>query len=80
LSVAIAIGFAKAASAQTPPAPAPAQQARVTIGFVEIEGDPRTSRSAARAAHPQTRHPFAGAQLGIDEAQALARVLKTDSR
>jgi len=61
-------------------APPPAPQPRVTIGFVEIEGDPRHEplKAYERLVLKAREHPFAGAQVGIDEAQALTRVLKTE--
>jgi ABC transporter substrate binding protein (PQQ-dependent alcohol dehydrogenase system) len=80
LAAGFLVGTIAAAVAQTPPPPAPAQQARLTIGFVEIEGDPRHEpiRAYERLILKTRDHPFAGAQVGIDEAQALSRVLKTD--
>src|SRR5260370_41892134 len=53
---------------------------KVTIGFVEIEGDPRYEpiKGFERLVLKTREHPFVGAQVGIDEAQALTRVLKTD--
>jgi ABC transporter substrate binding protein (PQQ-dependent alcohol dehydrogenase system) len=63
------------------PAPPPQQpQQKLTIGFVEIEGDPRYEpiRGFERLVLKAREHPFVGAQVGIDEAQALTRVLKTD--
>jgi ABC transporter substrate binding protein (PQQ-dependent alcohol dehydrogenase system) len=53
---------------------------RVTIGFVDIAGDPRHEpiRAYERMVLRAREHPFAGAQVGIEEAQALARVLKID--
>src|SRR5580704_7575225 len=64
------------------PAPPPAQQPqqKLTIGFVEIDGDPRYEpiKGFERLILKAPEHPFAGAQVGIDEAQALTRVLKTD--
>ena len=73
-------GFAQAALTQTSPPTPPAAQPRLTIGFVEIEGDPRHEpiRAYERIILKTRDHPFAGAQVGVDEAQALARVLKTD--
>ena len=67
------------AVAQTPPAQPPSQP-RITIGFVEIEGDPRHEpiRAYERLILKTREHPFAGAQVGIDEAKALTRVLKMD--
>jgi ABC transporter substrate binding protein (PQQ-dependent alcohol dehydrogenase system) len=63
------------------PAPPPPQpQQKITIGFVEIEGDPRYEpiKGFERLILKTREHPFAGAQVGIDEALALTRVLKTD--
>jgi ABC transporter substrate binding protein (PQQ-dependent alcohol dehydrogenase system) len=69
---------APAAPASAPQAQAPRQ--RVTIGFVDIEGDPRYEpvRAYERLVLKTRDHPFPGAQIGIDEAAALARVLNTD--
>src|SRR6266508_3280257 len=70
-----------AASAIAQPTPPPAQpQPRVTVGFVDIEGDPRHEpiRAYERIVLKLRDHPFAGAQVGIDEAQVLSRVLKID--
>jgi ABC transporter substrate binding protein (PQQ-dependent alcohol dehydrogenase system) len=61
----------------TPPAqPNP----RVTIAFVDLEGDPRHEpvRAYERMVLKLREHPFAGAQVGIEEAQILSRVLKID--
>jgi ABC transporter substrate binding protein (PQQ-dependent alcohol dehydrogenase system) len=60
--------------------PAPQPQQKLTIGFVEIEGDPRYEplKGFERLILKTREHPLAGAQVGIDEAQALTRVLKTD--
>src|SRR5215475_14100136 len=68
---------ASAAVSQTPP---PAPQPRVTIGYVDIAGDPRHERLKAyeRIVLKQREPPFAAAQVGIEEAQALSRVLKID--
>src|SRR5215475_15843232 len=64
------------AFAQTPPPPQP----RVTIGYVDITGDPRHEpiKAYERIVLKQRESPFAAAQVGIEEAQALSRVLKTD--
>jgi ABC transporter substrate binding protein (PQQ-dependent alcohol dehydrogenase system) len=68
-------------------ATAPAQDAsavppqqHVQIGFVEIEGDARYApiRAYERIILKTREHPFTGAEVGIDEAAALTRVLKTD--
>jgi ABC transporter substrate binding protein (PQQ-dependent alcohol dehydrogenase system) len=64
------------------PAPPPqaAQPQKLTIGFVDIEGDPRYEpiQGSDRIILKTREHPFTGAQVGLDEAQALTRVLKTD--
>jgi ABC transporter substrate binding protein (PQQ-dependent alcohol dehydrogenase system) len=69
-------GFATIAAAQDPAPPRP----RVTIGFVDIAGDPRHEpiRAYERMILKAREHPFAGAKVAIDEAQALSRALKTD--
>jgi ABC transporter substrate binding protein (PQQ-dependent alcohol dehydrogenase system) len=66
--------FIAPALAQATP---PRQQ--VVIGYVEIEGDPRYEpiRGYERLILKTRDHPFAGAQIGIDEAAALVRVLNT---
>jgi ABC transporter substrate binding protein (PQQ-dependent alcohol dehydrogenase system) len=63
---------------QNTPPPAPPQ--RITIGFVDIEGDPRHEplKAYERLVLKTREHPFAGAQVAIEEAQAIARVLKID--
>src|SRR5438105_14657415 len=75
-------GIAAAWAQSPPPAqPQPAQPpAKVTIGFVEIDGDPRHEplRAFERLVLKTREHPFAGAQVGIDEAAALVRVLRTE--
>src|SRR5215813_8217814 len=60
-------------------AQAPAQP-KITIGFVEIAGDPRHEpiRAYERLVLKTREHPYAGAQVGVDEAAALSRVLKMD--
>ena len=74
-------GVAATAFAQpAPPAQPPQPPARLTIGFVEIEGDPRHEplRAFERLILKNRDHPFAGAQIGIDETAALVRVLRTE--
>src|SRR5262245_15415413 len=78
LSVSVGAGIVWA---QTPAPPAPpAQQPRITIGFVEIDGDPRHEplKAYERLVLKTREHPYVGAQVGIDEAAALTRVLKID--
>jgi len=55
-------------------------QPRVTIGYVEVAGDPRYEPIMAygRMVLKSRERPFAGGQVGLDEAQALTRVLKID--
>jgi len=76
-AVAVA-SLAPAAFAQQPPSPAPPQ--RVTIGYVEVAGDARYEpiTGFGRLVLKNRERPFAGAQVGLDEAQALTRVLKTE--
>ena len=71
-------GLVPAAFAQQPPASAPPQ--RVTIGYVEVAGDARYEpiTGFGRLVLKTRERPFAGAQVGLDEAQALTRVLKTE--
>ncbi len=59
---------------------APAQRQQIKIAFVEIENDPRYEpvRAYERIILKTRVHPFTGAELGIDDAAALARVLKAD--
>jgi ABC transporter substrate binding protein (PQQ-dependent alcohol dehydrogenase system) len=75
----IVASLAQSAAAQSPPPPPP-QQPRVTIGYVEIAGDPRYEPITAygRLVLKSRDRPFAGAQVALDEAQALSRVLKMD--
>jgi ABC transporter substrate binding protein (PQQ-dependent alcohol dehydrogenase system) len=56
------------------------QPQKLTIGFVDIEGDIRYApiQGFDRIVLKTREHPFTGAQVGLDEAQALTRVLKTD--
>src|SRR5262249_50361623 len=77
MTACLAVSFGSTALAQTPP---PAPQPRVTIGYVDIAGDPRHEpiKAFERIVLRPRESPFAGAQVGIDEAQALSRVLKID--
>jgi ABC transporter substrate binding protein (PQQ-dependent alcohol dehydrogenase system) len=73
--------IAVAAAQNAPPLAQPAgPQQHVTIGFVEVDGDPRYEpiRAYERIVLKTREHPFAGAEVGIDEAAALTRVLNTD--
>src|SRR5216683_1766704 len=74
------IGLVAPAFAQTaPPSAAPPRQ-HISIGYVEIEGDPRYQpiRAYERLVLKPRDHPFPGAQIGIDEAAVLVRVLNTE--
>ncbi len=53
---------------------------QITIDYVEIDGDPRYEpiRAHERLILKERHHPYAGAEIGIDDAKVLARVLKTD--
>jgi ABC transporter substrate binding protein (PQQ-dependent alcohol dehydrogenase system) len=77
LGVIAVAGLTHVALAQNPPSPL---QARVTIGYVEIAGDPRYEPITAygRLVLKSRERPFAGAQVGLDEAQALTRVLRIE--
>jgi len=70
---------APALAQPAPPAPAAPRQ-HVAIGYVEIEGDPRYEpvRAYERLILKTREHPFAGAQVGVDEAAALVRVINTE--
>jgi ABC transporter substrate binding protein (PQQ-dependent alcohol dehydrogenase system) len=61
---------------------APASKPQVNIAFVEIENDPRYApvRAYERIILKIRAHPFAGAELGLDDAGPLARALKADFR
>ena len=67
--------FASPASAQQPP---PRQT--LTIGYVEIAEDARYApiRGADRIVLKTRAHPYAGAEVSIDDAAALRRVLPVD--
>jgi ABC transporter substrate binding protein (PQQ-dependent alcohol dehydrogenase system) len=70
-----------AQAAPRPPAAASAQpRQNVFIGYVEIEGDPRYEpiEGSDRIVLKIREHPFVGAQVGLDEAAALVRVLNTE--
>jgi ABC transporter substrate binding protein (PQQ-dependent alcohol dehydrogenase system) len=70
--------LAAPACAQTAPPSAPRQQ--VHIAYVEIADDPRYEpvRAYERLVLKTRDHPFAGAQIGVDEAAPLVRVLNTE--
>jgi ABC transporter substrate binding protein (PQQ-dependent alcohol dehydrogenase system) len=67
------------APAQTSTQPMNPQQ-HVKIAFVQIENDPRYEpiRAYERIILKAPEHPFTGAQIGVDEAAPLTRLLNTD--
>jgi ABC transporter substrate binding protein (PQQ-dependent alcohol dehydrogenase system) len=76
-----AAAFVLSAWAQAAPPPLPAApQERVTIGYVEVMGDVRYEpiTGYGRLVLKSRERPFAGAQIGIEDAQALVRILKID--
>lgn len=72
--------FVVATVAQNPPSDQPAvPQQQVRIAFIELQDDPRYEPVAYERIILKTReHPFAGAEVGIDEARPLTRLLSTD--
>jgi ABC transporter substrate binding protein (PQQ-dependent alcohol dehydrogenase system) len=73
----IALLLAGAAAAQPQPQP---PLPRVTIGYVEIAGDPRYEpiQEYTRLVLKQREHPYPGAEIGIEDARPLQRALKTE--
>ena len=73
------IATAAAQDAPAPSSPTSPQQ-HVKIAFVQIDGDPRYApiRASDRIVLKAPEHPFAGAEVGIDEAAPLVRLLNTD--
>jgi len=70
-------GFCAAAAAQdAPQTPRP----QIKIAFVDVKDDPRYEpvRAYERLILKTREHPFAGAEVAIEEAAALTRVLNTD--
>ena len=61
---------------------APSAKQHIKIAFVKIENDPRYApvRAYERIILKTREHPLTGAEVGIDEAAPLARVLKADFR
>jgi len=75
----LGFSFADPAAAQDAhAATAPAQH--VKIAFVQVDGDTRYAPIVAsdRIVLKKPEHPFAGAQIGIDDAAPLLRMLGTD--
>lgn len=73
----LAGALATAAAQETSTA---SQRQQVKIGFVELEGDARYQpvRAYERVILETREHPFTGAQVGVDDAAALSRVLPAD--
>jgi ABC transporter substrate binding protein (PQQ-dependent alcohol dehydrogenase system) len=73
------LALAAPASTQTAPPPVPPRQ-QVSIAYVEIADDPRYEpvRAYERLILKTRDHPFAGAQIGVDESKALVRVLNAE--
>lgn len=77
----LCLAWPLAAAAQDVPAPSqPAPQQHVKIAFVQVDGDPRYApiRASDRIILKAPEHPFAGAEVGLDEAAPLVRILNTD--
>jgi ABC transporter substrate binding protein (PQQ-dependent alcohol dehydrogenase system) len=79
LFVLASIATAAAQDAPAPSSPTSPQQ-HVKIAFVQVDGDPRYApiRASDRIVLKTPEHPFAGAEVGIDEAALLVRLLNTD--
>jgi len=73
------LAVAAAQNAPSPPQPATPTQ-HIKIAFVQIDGDPRYEplRGYTRTILKTPGHPFAGAEIGVDEAAPLTRLLNTD--
>jgi ABC transporter substrate binding protein (PQQ-dependent alcohol dehydrogenase system) len=78
----LVMAWAVAAAAQNAQAPAPpaAPQQHVKIAFVQVDGDQRYEpvRASDRIVLKAPEHPFPGAQVGVDDAAPLVRILNTD--
>jgi ABC transporter substrate binding protein (PQQ-dependent alcohol dehydrogenase system) len=73
--------LAQSAPPTIPNAPASSDvRQRLTIGYVEIDGDARYEpvKGADRLVLKAPMHPFAAAEVALDEARALRRVLPVD--
>src|ERR1700680_2219212 len=74
--------LALTAPAFAQPAPPAAAQPRqhISIGYVEIAGDSGSEpvRAYERLVLKTREHPFPGAQVGVDEAATLVRVINTE--
>jgi len=78
--VVIVVGIPQATFAQDPRTAPASQQPRIAIGYVEVAGDARYEpiTGFGRLVLKTRERPYTGAQVGLDEAQALSRVLKID--
>jgi ABC transporter substrate binding protein (PQQ-dependent alcohol dehydrogenase system) len=78
----LCLAWSLTAAAQDVPAPSQpaAPQQHVEIAFVQVNGDPRYApiRASDRIILKSPEHPFAGAEVGVDEAAPLVRLLNTD--
>jgi ABC transporter substrate binding protein (PQQ-dependent alcohol dehydrogenase system) len=78
----LCLAWSLTAAAQDVPAPSQtaAPQQHVKIAFVQVDGDPRYApiRASDRIILKAPEHPFAGAEVGVDEAAPLVRLLNTD--
>ena len=78
----LCLAWSLAAAAQDVPAPTQpaAPQQHVKITFVQVDSDPRYApiRASDRIILKAPEHPIAGAQVGVDEAAPLVRLLNTD--
>jgi ABC transporter substrate binding protein (PQQ-dependent alcohol dehydrogenase system) len=81
MSSAMFVASTLALAQPTPQRPAPpVAMQKLTIAFIDIDGDPRYEpiQGSDRIVLKVREHPFTGAQVGLDEAQALGRVLRTE--
>lgn len=78
--MALALFFVAATLARVPAQDAAPAHPHITIAFVTIEDDARYEpiRAYERIVLKAPEHPLNGAEVGIDEAAALARVLNAD--
>jgi ABC transporter substrate binding protein (PQQ-dependent alcohol dehydrogenase system) len=69
-----------AAMAQSASSSEPTSRQHVKIAFVQVEGDPRYEpiRAYERIILKTAEHPFAGAEVGVDDAAPLTRILNAD--
>jgi ABC transporter substrate binding protein (PQQ-dependent alcohol dehydrogenase system) len=80
----LGLAWTAPAAAQDTPAPAhstpSSPQHHEKIAFVQVDGDARywPITASGRIVLKKPEHPFAGAQVGIDDAAPLQRMLRTD--